>query len=136
MTRQARGGERDLTGVWNGLYTYQDGRSTSFVATLIDSAGALSGTTHEPSTLSASPGTSLCASVVGSRSDSSVTFTKTYERPDVFHHSPVRYEGTLSGDGSEIEGRWMIVKTWSGKFLMIRSPRTTAKAEHKEFARS
>jgi hypothetical protein len=121
MPGQVRG-ERNLTGVWNGLYTYQDGRSTSFVATLIDSGGFLSGTTHEPSTLSGGLGATLYASVVGSRRDASVTFTKTYDSSDEFHQSPIVYEGVLNGDGTEIEGRWTIVKVWSGKFLMIRSP--------------
>ena len=36
MTEPARAEKRNLTGVWNGLYTYRDGRSTSFVATLIE----------------------------------------------------------------------------------------------------
>ena len=37
---------RNLTGVWQGLYTYPNGESVSFVATLIDSGGALSGSIH------------------------------------------------------------------------------------------
>jgi hypothetical protein len=133
MTGRVRGGERDLTGVWNGLYTYQDGRSTSFVATLIESGGALSGTTHEPGALRGSPAATLYASVSGCRRDASVTFTKTYDRPDVFHQSPVLYEGALNGDGTEIEGRWTIVKVWSGKFLMIRSPGQEMKVSRKAF---
>ena len=134
MTEKTSGAERNLTGVWNGLYTYQDGRSTSFVATLIDSAGALSGTTHEP--LGGDLGATLYAGVVGSRSGSSVTFTKIYDRPDLLHRSPIVYDGILNGDGSEIEGRWTIVKAWSGKFLMIRPPGQTEKAERKAFART
>jgi hypothetical protein len=131
-----RASERNLTGVWNGLYTYSDGRSTAFVATLIESGGALSGTTHEPSTARASLGATLFASLVGSRSDFSVRFTKTYDRPDVLHRSPIVYEGALNGDGNEIEGRWTIVKIWSGKFLMIRSPGQQIKAERKAFERT
>jgi hypothetical protein len=133
MVGRVPSGERNLTGVWNGLYTYQDGRSTSFVATLIESGGALSGTTHEASTLSGSSGATLFASVAGSRRDSSVTFTKTYDRPDVFHQSPILYEGALNGDGTEIEGRWTIAKAWSGKFLMIRAPGQELKVVHKAF---
>jgi hypothetical protein len=135
MTAAVRGGERNLTGVWNGLYTYPDGRSTSFVATLIDAGGSLSGTTHEPSALSANLGATLYASLIGSRSNSSVTFTKTYDQPDVFHRTPILYEGALIGDDAEIEGRWTIVNIWSGKFLMIRSPGQEAKAERKAFER-
>ncbi len=125
--------KRNLTGIWNGLYTYQDGRSTSFVATLIESGGALSGTTHEPSTLAGSSGATLYACVAGFRRDASVTFTKTYDRPDVFHQSPILYEGALNGDGTEIEGRWTIARVWSGKFLMIRSPGQEMKATRKAF---
>ena len=136
MAEQGRASERNLTGVWNGLYTYPDGRSTAFVATLIESGGALSGTTHEPGTLGANPGAPLYASLAGSRSDSSVCFTKTYDGPDDFHRSPIVYEGALNGDGTEIEGRWTITKVWSGKFLMIRSPGQTEKAERKEFERT
>ena len=40
----------NLTGVWNGLYTYQAGARTPeshFVAVILDMAGSLSGTIHE-----------------------------------------------------------------------------------------
>jgi hypothetical protein len=133
MTEPDHAEKRNLTGVWNGLYTYRDGRSTSFVATLIESGGSLSGTTHEPSTTA--PGAMLLGSLVGARSDSAVTFTKTYEQPDVFHRSPIRYEGVLNSENTEIEGRWTIMRLWSGKFLMVRSPGQATKAERKAFAR-
>ena len=135
MTERVRGGERNLTGVWSGLYSYQNGRSTSFVATLIESGGSLSGTTHEPGTLGESPGATLFATLVGSRQNGAVTFTKTYDRPDELHRSPIVYEGMLNGEGSEIEGRWTIARVWSGKFLMIRSPGQEAKASRKAFER-
>ena len=35
----------------------------------------------------------------------------------------IRYDGTLSEDGGEIEGRWIIQANWAGRFLMIRSGR-------------
>lgn len=135
MTEPCRPEKRNLTGVWNGLYTYRDGRSTSFVATLIESGGSLSGTTHEPSATGGA-GVMLLASLTGARSDSAVTFTKTYERPDTFHRSPIRYEGALNGKGTEIEGRWTIMRFWSGKFLMVRSPGQEIKAERKAHART
>lgn len=135
MTEPDRAEKRNLTGVWNGLYTYRDGRSTSFVATLIESGGLLSGTTHEPSTTGAA-GAMLFASLDGARGDSTVTFTKTYERPDALHRSPIRYEGALNREGTEIEGRWTIMRFWSGKFLMVRSPGQEVKAERKAHART
>jgi hypothetical protein len=135
MAEPGHAEKRNLTGVWNGLYTYRDGRSMSFVATLIETGGSVSGTTHELST-SGSPGAMLFASLAGARSDSAVMFTKTYERPDVFHRSPIRYDGVLNAEGTEIEGRWTIMRFWSGKFLMVRSPGQTMKAERKTFART
>jgi hypothetical protein len=133
MAEHGRDGEQNLTGVWNGLYTYQDGRSTSFVATLIESGGSLSGTIHEPDT--AGGGATLFAGLAGSRRGAAVDFTKTYDKPDRLHRNPVVYEGALNGEATEIEGRWTIVKVWSGKFLMIRSGGRTVQAERKAFVR-
>src|SRR5271156_6662438 len=118
MTERGRAGEQNLTGIWNGLYTYPSGRSTSFVATLIDNGVSLPGTPHEPGSL----GGTLYASLMGSRNESAVGFTKTYDRPGLLQRKPILYEGTLNGDATEIEGRWTIQKVWSGKFMMIRSP--------------
>jgi len=136
MTEPGRAAERNLTGIWNGLYSYADGRSTPFVATLIEAGASLTGTTHEASTLAENPGATLFASVVGSRRDSAVNFTKTYEHPGPLHRSPIIYEGALNGDGTEIEGRWTIIKVWSGKFLMIRSPGREIKASREAFVRT
>jgi hypothetical protein len=33
----------------------------------------------------------------------------------------VVYEGEVSLDGQEIGGRWSIVGSWSGSFLMVRN---------------
>jgi hypothetical protein len=129
MTEPGGASEQKLTGIWNGLYTYPNGRSTSFVATLIDSGCSLSGTTHEPGFL----GGTLYASLVGSRNESAVGFTKTYERPGLLHRKPIIYEGTLNGDATEIEGRWTIQKVWSGKFMMVRSGSQAAQVERKAF---
>ena len=72
-------GPKNLTGVWNGLYSYSSGLSVSFVATLIDSGSALSGATHEPNVLGTSPGSTLTALLSGGRNDSAITFVKTYD---------------------------------------------------------
>jgi hypothetical protein len=121
MSERGSAGERNLTGIWNGLYTYPHGQSTAFVATLIDTGGSLSGTTHEPSTAGDAPGTTSFATISGSRRDTAVTFTKRYDPPGPSTSSPVLYEGALNADATEIEGRWIIAHVWSGKFLMIRS---------------
>ena len=115
-----------VTGVWHGLYTYPNGLSVSFVATLIESGSVLTGSTHEPS-----PTGTLYASLTGSRDGSAVAFHKTYEGagPD---YGNVDYAGTLNADASEIEGRWIIPGVWSGKFLMIRPARDAASVENNQ----
>lgn len=115
---EARGGEKDLTGIWNGLYTYPDGKSVAFVATLIESGSSLSGTTHERGLLS----NTAYATLAGLRQDSAVSFIKKYEKHRFLYKNPVVYEGILNSAGTEIEGRWTIRSILSGKFLMIRSP--------------
>ena len=119
MTERSRAGERNLTGVWHGLYTYPDGVSVSFVATLIESGSSLSGSTHEPSVLG--DGQTVNATLSGSRQQSLITFVKTYTGARFFYRDSIDYNGTLNGDGTEIERRWSIRSVWSGKFLMIRS---------------
>ena len=114
-------GAQNLTGVWHGIYSYPIARApVSFVATLIESASAVTGTTHEPCAFGGSPNDVLYATVLGSRQDSAVAFMKTYDGANP-HYGTVAYEGTLSPDRTEIEGRWIVPGNWSGKFLMIRS---------------
>jgi hypothetical protein len=109
---------QSLTGVWTGLYTYgATGESVSFVATLIDSDGLVSGDVEEPNTFAAVDSPMLHASVSGLRAGSAVSFLKTYDAGD---YAPVSYEGALSPDGAEIAGRWSIGAGWGGTFLMIR----------------
>jgi hypothetical protein len=126
---------RNLTGVWQGLYTYPNGQSVSFVATLIDSAGALSGSTHEPGAHGDASSGTLYATLAGQRSGSAVTFRKTYEgkRP---RYRAVDYAGTLNADATEIEGRWMIPGVWSGKFMMIRPLREALTEEERQSAKA
>jgi hypothetical protein len=90
-----------------------------FVATLIEAGRMVSGTTHESCDGGSGPAETLYATLEGHRQGSAVTFVKTYDggRP---HYGRVVYEGTLSADGTEIEGRWTVPGSWSGKFLMIR----------------
>ena len=109
-----------LTGIWHGIYSYQIPLApVSFVATLIETASTVSGTTHEPCTTGDGPNEILYATLAGSRQQSMVTFVKTYDGANPLYGT-VAYEGTLSPDGTEIEGRWTVSGNWSGKFLMIR----------------
>jgi hypothetical protein len=128
--------EHNLTGVWHGLYSYPIARpSVSFVATLIDSASAVSGTTHEPCTMGGNPDQILYAMLSGSHRDRVVSFVKTYDGANPNYRS-VHYEGRLSHDGTEIEGRWQVPGNWSGKFLMIRSSRNAESVGRKMFERA
>lgn len=136
MPERNDAGATNLTGVWNGLYTYANGTSVSFVATLIETESALSGTTHEPCIVGDCPNDTLYATLLGRRQDSAVTFTKSYDAAAGPLYGPVEYEGTLSGDGTEIEGRWTLSRGWSGKFLMIRSAGKTATRARKEVQRA
>jgi hypothetical protein len=110
----------NLTGIWHGLYSYPYSRPpVSFVATLIEAGRTVSGTTHEPCDREDSRGEILFATLLGRRHGSAVTFLKTYDGSNP-NYRRVIYEGTLSADGTEIEGRWILPGS-SGKFLMIRS---------------
>ncbi|HUJ02217.1 MAG TPA: hypothetical protein VLW75_01155 [Rhizomicrobium sp.] len=125
----------NLTGVWQGLYTYpsRDMR-VMFGATLIESASWLSGSTHEECPIGPEKGQTLYATLLGTRNGSLITFTKTYDGSSPRYRS-VQYEGTLSSEATEIEGRWMTSATWSGRFLMIRSNGKTQEIERKVFER-
>lgn len=115
--------EQDLTGIWQGLYTYGGlGHEVGFTATLLETGGAVYGTTHEHDPHLA-PG-SLGASLAGSRAGQRVSFTKTYEAEGE-EFQPIAYEGVLSGDGTEVEGTWAIRtgSSLSGRFLMSRPRR-------------
>ncbi len=122
MSRAAGASRENLTGIWHGLYTSPgDIGSVSFTATLIESGTSLSGSTHEPCVGPDCPAATLEATLAGARHAQAVSFVKTYGRAGGRFENPVTYEGTLSEDGTEIEGRWTIARDWSGKFLMIRS---------------
>ena len=115
--------ERNLTGVWTGIYTYPDGSSVSFTATLLHSGAHLSGGVHEPDSFGGSGG-ALHASISGRAEGGSVTFRKQYETVAAGFTSAVDYSGALSADGNEIEGGWRIPGWFgpvAGTFLMIRN---------------
>src|SRR5215469_10466555 len=111
MSSHRQTGAENLTGIWQGLYTYPNGSSVSFVATLIDSGGALIGSTHEPHALHI--GRSVSAMLEGSYEGRAVSFLKTYHDAGPIYAARVKYQGTLSGDATEIEGRWTIWKVLS-----------------------
>jgi hypothetical protein len=131
MTAHPQSGEENLTGVWHGLYTYSNGLSVSFVATLIEIPGLLSGSIEEPCMTGQCPSDTIHAALAGRRQASAVTFVKTYEQAGLGYENPVAYDGAISSDATEIEGRWSIPGSLSGKFLMIRSVGKAVAAEQK-----
>jgi hypothetical protein len=98
----------DLTGVWDGVFSYRLGLqpSTPFVAILIDCGDAISGTIHEQWSSSVTFFASLDRSCGPLR--------QTYDggKP---HTRPIIYGGSVNGDATRIEGRWKIPGNWSGR---------------------
>lgn len=114
-------GSRSLTGVWQGLFTYPNEQEPGcFTATLLETGPFLTGSTHEDGRHHDGAQGPLFALIDGEREETMVYFDKTYDGTGGWDHL-VRYQGLLSADWTEIEGRWTVPGVWSGKFLMIRS---------------
>jgi hypothetical protein len=127
--------EPNLTGIWQGLFSYPRAlKAGNFSATLIETSNHLSGSTSELWAHGPRAGETILAMLSGNRIDSMVRFTKTYEGPDQPNHL-VEYEGTLTEDFLEIEGRWHIPRSWSGRFLMIRPGGRSVEAARHAFER-
>ena len=110
-----------LTGVWDGTFVQQHVGMVTFLATLIESGGALAGNITEPCTMPGCPVSTHNASIAGHRSGSAVSFIKRYEPPGRGYDT-VSYEGTVNADATEIDGRWKLPgMKGSGTFLMVRS---------------
>ena len=109
----------DLTGVWDGTFVQPQVGIVTFLATLIDSGGALAGTVTEPCMTPSCPLSIHKASIAGHRSGNSVSFVKRYEPPG-YGYDKVTYEGLVNADATEIDGRWRLPGL-SGTFLMVRS---------------
>ena len=122
----------DLSGRWDGRYSYADGRpDVAFAAVLQDGGGAFTGTIEE---VDAWEGP-LQASVDGRRDGSRVSFVKFYDTGSAERFDTVAYEGTLSADNLEIDGVWRLPGGFSGRFLMIRAGGVEAEAERRESVR-
>lgn len=110
-----------LTGVWDGTYTQPGVGIVTFLATLIESSGALGGNVSEPCATPGCPLSTHNASIAGHRSGGAVSFIKRYEPPG-YGYSTVSYEGKVNAEATEIDGRWRLPGTaTSGTFLMVRS---------------
>ena len=109
----------NLSGLWIGSYSYPGGAgpTTPFLASLEDHGGTLRGTILEPNTMGRSS-EQLGSVIHGSRSGSSVDFTKTYDGESDAAHA-VDYVGRVSGDENSITGVWSL-ESADGTFEMHR----------------
>jgi hypothetical protein len=125
----------DLTGVWDGTYIQPSVGMVTFLVTLIETGGALTGNVTEPCMLPKCPLRTHNASVAGHRSGSAVSFVKNYEPPG-YGYDKVAYDGTVNADATEISGRWMLPGApLSGSFLMVRSSKTAESVASEEQAK-
>jgi hypothetical protein len=123
----------NLTGVWNGVFKQPHHGSVAFTATLIESAGQVTGSTHEPCALPGCPRSVHLALLAGRRQSRAVAFVKTYDPPG-FGYGTVSYAGELNADASEIAGNWTIEGGLSGAFLMVRARRRALARTRKKHA--
>ncbi|MGK9234111.1 hypothetical protein KXS07_17565 [Inquilinus limosus] len=125
----------NLTGLWHGFFNYPEAYEPGFFeATLVETGEWLSGSTSELSTGEPPVGVTLMAIISGRRRGHHVTFLKSYDGTAGWSHS-VSYDGRLSADGLEIEGRWSIWGNWSGTFLMVRAEGGKVAAARRRFAK-
>jgi hypothetical protein len=110
----------NLTGVWQGLYSYPAAVApVPFTATVLESGAWVSGAVHEVA-YDEYGVAEVFSTLLGKRAGARLTFTKTYDGAAGWEHD-VFYAGKLSVDGSEVEGTWTLPGEFSGRFLMIRS---------------
>jgi len=125
----------DLAGVWDGTYIQPQVGMVTFVATLIETGGALGGSVTEPCMMPSCPVSTHNASIAGQRSGHAVSFVKRYDPPG-YGYDKVAYEGTVNADATEISGSWMLPGApLSGTFLMVRSTKTAEAVEAEEKAK-
>ena len=111
----------DLSGTWHGFFNYPIAREpVAFTASVTDSDGDILGSTEEVADSGPAHGQTITATLQGRRTGFSITWLKIYDG-DIQPYDAVRYAGTVSEDGLEIEGRWIVAPHWSGTFLMIRA---------------
>lgn len=124
---------RNMTGAWFGSFSYLGGGQpdVSFIASIEELFGMLSGTTSEPNTIGDTT-THLNAVLRGSRDGADVRFTKMYDGESDAAHA-VDYAGTISADGTRVSGFWSLAGL-SGGFEMNRTHAEAVEEEQLEVA--
>ena len=117
----------NLSGVWEGTYSYPDGSGRDpvpFELLLIHKEGdnSFRGEIKEPRTFGDDNGPWLHAEVVGTYHPEghSITFKKQYDGTNGVNHA-VLYSGDVTQDGTQINGTWKVSDDTSGKFTMSMS---------------
>ena len=110
----------NLTGAWFGSFSYlgTGDQDVSFIASLEEVTGLVSGNISEPNTI-ADTTMHLNAIVRGSREGAEVSFTKMYDGESDAAHA-VNYAGTVNAEGTRVSGFWQL-EEYSGGFEMNRT---------------
>ena len=83
----------NLTGIWQGLYSYPQALApVGFTATLLESGSWLSGSVHEVAQNEHGADVEVYATLLGTRKDQDIDFTKTYDGTNGWTHA-VFYRG-------------------------------------------
>ncbi|MCF2906154.1 hypothetical protein L0666_14250 [Octadecabacter sp. CECT 8868] len=119
-----------LSGSWTGRFDYDNitlGAPVSFDAVLTETGTTLRGEVVEPNTFRDEATDTLLAVIVGTRSGSTVSFTKTYTDFDQ-GEDPV-YEGQINATATRITGRWHFPSMTGvcGTFLLARTAQAAAR---------
>lgn len=123
----------NLTGAWFGSFSYlgQPKDDVSFIASLEEVAGLVSGTMSEPNSIGDTT-MHLNAVIRGSREGAEVSFTKMYDGSSDAAHA-VNYAGTINAEGTRVTGFWQL-EEWSGGFEMNRTQVQKEELEEIEMA--
>ena len=124
----------DLTGAWDGVFSYSgitgDRDTTPFLANITDRSGVIEGSIIEPHH---HRDVTMEAVIVGQRIGNTVHFSKDYNTTGDEYRNTVLYYGVLSADGDMITGEWRIGH-WDGAFEMTRQASLGALVEENEEA--
>lgn len=123
-----------LSGSWTGRFDYANialGAPVSFDAVLTQAGATLRGEIVEPNTFRKEATDTLLAVLLGTRSRSSVTFTKTYT--DFEQGEDPVYIGQVNATATRITGRWHFpsMPNVSGTFLLARTAQAAARKSMK-----
>jgi len=127
-------GSDSLSGSWTGRFDYDNisfGAPVSFDAVLTETGGTLRGEIVEPNSFRPEATDTLLSVLFGTRSGSTVSFTKTYT--DFESNDHPQYDGQVNATATRITGRWHFpaLTHVKGTFLLARTAEATARKQAK-----